>query len=277
MADGSELTAHYKYGFRDLTFGAGTDYITTKVDGLLSLPSVKANDRGRQFEHGVFPGSVLMGKRTITFDMTIVGQAGEDIERKLGAARRVFQPPRKRQAREGEPFTFWRPGEPKKFCLTRCTNRDFPSEFSTARGLAKGSVELQAPDPLIYSTIQNEATVTLAGTDTAGEVELFQAGDYVDGAWPIITIEGPTATPIISNAEDYGRAIRLDLALGTSDVAVIDVEQEIVWVNGIRRSTAIRSDSQWWALLPGYSTITYNRQGGSSASALTVHYRDVWQ
>lgn len=275
MADGSELTRAYAYGFKNLVFGSGTDYVTTQVDGLLGMAPVRDTDTERQGDHGVFPGILTYGKRIMAFDLTIVGQAGTDIENKLAVARRVFQLPRKRLSRNLEPFTFWRPGQPKKMCFVRCTNRDFSSDFQTARGMAKGSVELTAPSPLIYSTqlFSNQ----IAPTGGSGSRTITMNGDYADGAWPELRITGPVTTALIQNVADGGRTIRLSLSLGASDVAIVNVEREIVWVNGVRRSTAIRSDNQWWSLLPGSNQIFYTRQGGNDNTRLMITHRDVWQ
>lgn len=274
---GALLLEPYGYEFRGLLFGTGTDFVTEKVEGLLAMPAVSLDEEEKSYDHGTFPGIPTMEGRRISFDMKIKGSAGFDIEEKLSVCRKTFQLPRIRNGRISEPFVFWRPGQPKKFCLARCTRRDFNSEFETARGLAEGSVELFANDPLIYSLEEQSASFSLVDAAAAGSTIINQAGDHPDGAWPLITITGPATDPVITNEDDDFRAIRLTLVLGPADEAVIDVEKEIMWVNDVRDSDAISSDNEWWALLPGDNTINYNRSAGNATSTITFDYRNVWQ
>lgn len=278
MAAGDLITADYQYEFRNLLFGAQTDLITERVTGLLAM-GARDTDQDRQNDHGSFPGMMVMGKRIIQFDMKVTGSPGTDIEGRLALVRSVFQVPRKRYARVLEPFVFQRPGLGKRVLYVRCTKRDFVSEYSTARGVASGSVELVAPDPLIYSLAVHQEALTIAsGATTTSEV-LVNTGDFVDGFLPKFTITGPATNPRVGNAQDDNRQVRTSMVLGATDTLVIDTKTKVVTVNGVRQFGVIRNDNQWWALLPGNNTVSYSRDAGNTgaSSTCTVTWQDVWQ
>lgn len=271
----------YGYEFRDFQFGAGTDFITEEVTGLLSMAPARDQDIDRAHAHGVNPGILLYGKRILSYSMKIIGQMGPDIEGKLATAGRVFQPPRIRNSRQLEPLVFWRPGQPHKVCWVRCTKRDFPSNYQTARGFAVGAVEFQAPDPLIYALEESTSDLTLGNTIVVGNTIVSMEGDAADGAPPIIEITGPATNPIIGNDADDGRAIRLDVVLAIGDSLRVDVKKRKVEIKRgagewTKDYSVIRNDNQWWNLLPGLNNITYNRTGSAAPSTLTLTWNDVW-
>lgn len=284
MVAGDLLTRPYQYEFRTLLFGSGTDFITEKVSGLHGMPGVTDSDINRSADHGAFPGVLLMNKRTLAFDMKIVGEAGEAIERKLAIARETFQVPRVRYGRVMDPFVFWRPGEPKKVLYVRCTKRDFPSDYETARGLSSGSVELVAPDPVIQSVVVHHEEATIGAAVLNANLVCTMNGDFRDGARPIVTITGPWNNPRILNTEDDSRTLRLDLSLAAVDALrltyatrKIEVRRGLngAWVDGyIYR----RSDNQWWTLLPGVNHITATRASTNSGAngKVEVDWQDAY-
>lgn len=276
----------YRYEFRNLAFGAGTDFIVEEVQGLLSMPAVRDTDTDRQSADGATPGLVTFGKRTIAFDMIILGSAGLDIEGKLGLARTTFQPPQRRKSNVMEPFVFMRPGEPKKVIYVRCTKRDFTSSYETARGKAEGSVELVAPDPTIYSfEVHSQSTGIAAAATVNGAGEIFNnAGDNREGTLPLLTLTGPMTDPIVQNLDDDGRQFKLQGIFDADDQIRVDFKTRIVekrsgtdpWVEDY---SLVRNDSEWWTMVPGDNTIVFARSAGNTATQaiLNVKWQDAWQ
>lgn len=282
-APGALIEQDFQYQFRSLLFGAGTDFITTEVSGLLGSAPSRASDTDKQNDHGAIPGAIFYGKRIMGFDIKVRGGMGVDIEEKLDICRAVFQLPRKRFSKISEPLVFRRPGFNDLVSYVRCTKRDFPSDYKTARGLAVGSVEFTAVDPLIYSLESSTAILNLPLGNAAGVLAVTQIGSHIDGTPPILTIEGPAEDPIIQNETDDDRAVRLDVNIGVNDAVRIDVKRRIVeyrtglagdWVEDY---TILRSDNQWWDLLPGANSIRYERSGAmAAASTLEINWQNAW-
>lgn len=267
------------YEFRGFRFGTGTEYIVEEAEGLLSAPTARDQDIDRSHAHGTHPGILLYGKRIIAFDLKITGSPST-IDSKLRTVRRIFQAPRIRTSKISEPLVFWRPGEPKKVAYVRCTKRDFPSNFLLGRGLAAGSVELQASDPLVYALAPSTANLTLPGGSVAGTVTASMLGDAAEGVGPILEITGPATNPVIENEADDERAVRLEIVLGATDSVRINLATKVVekdiGAGWVRDYSIVRADNQWWKLLPGENVINYNRTGSALASTLTVSWQDAW-
>jgi hypothetical protein len=66
---------------------------------------------------------------------------------------------------------------------------------------------------------------------------------------PTLTVVGPTISPIILC--NWGRCLRIDTALGSSDVLVVDFRDKSVTINGANRYDLVYPASKWWELTPG--------------------------
>lgn len=273
---------NYQYQFRSLVFGAGTDYRTEVLRGLLSLPSVRSSDSERQDDHGSFGGLDLMGNRIIDGTMWFEGSAGTDIEAKAEVLREIFTVGRK-SATVAEPFYFRRPGLDLRMVLVKCRARNIDSDYELAKGLGRCDFQLVGTDPLIYSTVEKSSQIVLATNALTGSATFTNDGDYVDGASPVITIGGPATNPRIANAADGNRQIKIDIVLGAGDTLEIDTQRKTVTLNPattkVNRYDAVRADSQWFALLPGANVVSYSRASGNvgSSSTLTLKFKDTYQ
>lgn len=264
----------YQYEFRALLFGHGTDFQTETVEGILGLPSARTSDTARDEDHGDYPGVDLMPGRTVNIKMNILGTVG-DIQEKIALAAKTFQIS-KRRAFEEFPFVTKRPGQNPRYLWARARRAEFPSNYDTARGKAKGAVQLYATDPRWYSLEESLADITIAaaGANEQGNVETF--GDLEDGTFPVIEIEGPCTNPRITNVTDDGRAIRIDVVVPIGQTLVIDTKAKTVFLNGVDRFDTVRGDNQWWVLLPDDNTVIYNRTGGGIASRCRLRWHDAW-
>lgn len=278
-APGDLIYADYQYEFRNFLFGHDTDILVEKVTGLLASAPSRNNDTDKLGDHGADPGVVTYGKRTIAFDLHLMGTAGNDIEQKLANAQRAFQLPRRRKSRTPSEFIYKRPGQPLKVIYARCERRDFTSEYKTAQGLASGSVELIAPDPLIYSLVLNEVTLTLPPGTATGEVPIYMAGDCEDGAAPIIEIVGPATDATVTSSTDDNRGLKLNGLITAAQTFLFDGKDLSATLNGADAGAMVRGDSQFWSLLPGWNTIVYARSNTNMAaqSTIKIRWRDTWQ
>lgn len=277
LIEGDLVADEYQYEFNGYLFGSGTDTIVQRCSGLLGAPPVRNTDVDRFNNHGATPGVSTYGKRTVSIDGSITGTAGEDIEEKILEANRAFQLPGRRNRSAQKKLVFWRPGQVKKFVYGRCERREIPSEFNTARGLGKLSVDIVCPDPLIYSLDEYEVEMTLGVGVTNGQIEVWHRGDLADGALPILEIDGPATDAIITNATDENRQIKLDGAIGVGQTFVFDLKDVDATLNGADAFSMVRNDSQYWSLLPGKNVISYQRTGSAAIGRLRIRWRDTWQ
>ncbi len=86
MAAGDLVIANGHYEFNGLLFGSNTSFITTKVDGLIGMPSTDSNDIDKLLEHGSIPGLLRIQKRTVAIDLSILGIPFGSIETNLTLA-----------------------------------------------------------------------------------------------------------------------------------------------------------------------------------------------
>lgn len=283
MALGDLIARDYQYEFRNLLFGSGTPFVVTGFENLLGSGDVAANDIERQYEHGMFPGLLRYTARVAPCDMTIVGNAGAEIEQNLALARKAFQVPRKRLTMVMDGLVFKRPGEPKKVLYCRCTRRAFKSSYETAHGYSEGSLEFTAPDPIIYGLDVKTQALVLAVGSVTNNVTITSEGDFVDGSYPVVTINGPATNPRVQNVADDGRTLRADLVLAAGDALKIDQKTKQcllrvgvggAWVDAWQY---MRTDNQFWNVLPGPNQIVYTRAGATGASStVTIDWQDAF-
>lgn len=278
MAVGDTI-GDYQYEFRGLIFGSGTDFITETVDGLLSMATARAGDVDNANDHGAIPGPVLHSKRVMPFDMTIRGVRGVDIEGKLATARKVFQIPTRRNFNVMEIFAFKRPGEVRKMVLAQCLKRDIPSNYETARGKAKCSIELRATDPAIYSLAENFSTRQMAIGATNSQFNVQNLGDFEDGSRKMrFRLVGPFTDVRIQHVE-LNRTIVLNGTANAGQVLIVDLDTRTITLDGVNVYSWRQPANQWWRLLPGANTILVTRAGSNTGGAMTIetYWRDTWQ
>lgn len=266
----------YQYEFRGLVFGSQTSYITETVEGLFSLPDVRTNDQEKQDGHGSHAGVDLLSGRRIIFEIVITGAPGTDIWNKLRQANTTFQSSKNSGIVEYSLFA-QRPGRAKVFVLCRSRRCSFLSSYEAAHGLARGAVEFFASDPRVYEDVLRSSAMTVTQGNTAAPgATANMNGDFLDGVQPVIEISGPSINPRLLNAADNNRSIRMDVILGSTDLLVVDTKAKTVFINGLDRYDIVRSDNQWWSLLPGSNSLLYTRSSTSGVSTATVKFRDVY-
>ena len=279
---GSMVTKNYQYEFNGLLMGAETDIVVERLQGLLGLPGTETQDFTYSGSHGASAGSQTMNKRLLDFDVHLLGKTRlqPNIESKLTWLRRAFQPRRIDSSRVLRLLVFKRPGTPTQQLLVRCEKRDFASTYDVARGHAAGSIQLVAPDPVIYSYVLKSKALTIATSVNSGTLlTLHNAGDHEDGVKPIIEIAGPCRDPIVTHLQSnkFIRFVGLDVAAGQT--LKIDVTKKTTTISGTSVISGLAADTQWFTLYPGDNSITYTRSGvafNGASSTMTVKYRDGW-
>ena len=279
---GSMVTKDYQYEFNGLLMGAETDIVVERLQGLLGLPGTETQDFVYSGSHGASAGSQTMSKRLLDFDVHLLGRTRlqPNIESKLTWLRRAYQPQRIDRSRILRPLVFKRPGTPVQQLLVRCEKRDFASTYDVARGHAAGSIQLVAPDPVIYSYALKTKSLTIGASVNSGTLStLHNAGDHEDGVKPVIEISGPCRDPIVTHVQSgkFIRFVGLDVSAGST--LIIDLTKKTALVGVVSKVALLGVDTQWFTLYPGDNSITYTRSSAAlngSASTVTVKYRDGW-
>jgi phage-related protein len=94
--------------------------------------------------------------------------------------------------------------------------------------------------------------------------------------YPTLTIRGPVTDPVVRR-EDDGREMRFAIALGPTDVLVVDTQLRTVTLNGsTSRYSSLSSQSEWIDLPPGRSTVSWTAASYDPAAELGVAWRDAY-
>jgi hypothetical protein len=201
----------------------------------------------------------------------------------LDALSSAFQPPTIRQSRTLDVFAYKRPGRDARQFFCRATKFDADSDFLVAKGLASASIELVAPDPISYDLEFVAETITLGSGETTGSTTVTNEGNFRNGTAPLLAITGPATNPIVENETDDGRAVRLQVALAANQIARVNMQTcEVAIQTGgdgnpwVEDYSIVRTDNEFWNLLPGSNSIVYTRTGSATTSLMTVLYTNAW-
>lgn len=282
---GDLITDDYQYQFGRCLIGAGQPIVAERITGLLGNAPTRVSDIDRSNGHGSIPGALLFSARTIAFDLKISDQVGlsDSIEDLLDELAGAFQPPSVRHTQDLDIFAYKRRGRAIRQFFCRASKCDIDSTFEVARGLAIGSVELIATDPISYGLELNTVSNVLGIGVTSGSVVVNNSGNSRNGTAPLIFIGGPSTNPIIQNSDDENRQFKLQTILAANQIVRIDMDAMTVAVQTgggtnpwVEDYTIVRDDSQWWNVMPGDNTITYARTGSAATSNFSLDWYDSW-
>lgn len=269
MAAGDLITRDGQYEFNGLLLNDSVaDVDTLRVmgtTGLFDLPDMKVSDSELQDDHGGQAGRDLLTMRTIVMDLRVIASTKANMYNKLEAIDSAFQP-----QSVLIPFVYQRAGIGKRFLNVRPRRiGGFDTSAQMDHGLAEGSVMLMAPDPrkLALPVRSQDIVIAVSGTTNSGT--LAMNGNFKGGAKPIISIQGPITNPRIVNAADGGRTIRIDQVITAGQTLIVNAIDRSVTLVGVDFSANVRTDNQWWNLMPGNNLITVTRSN-SPATAATV-------
>lgn len=162
---------------------------------------------------------------------------------------------------------------------------DKPMMELTAPTRCDFQVTAIAPNPMIFGAIQVVSSAIsrpsgggyvvpmvvpyISAASTGGSVTLNNAGS--ETAWPIITLTGPLATPVLTNTTT-GAVLQLSYTIATGDVVIIDMDNHTITLNGASLISTKTSTSDWWGLVPGNNTITLTTTASADTGTAVVKY-----
>lgn len=273
----NDLGVQYEYA--GVLFGTTTNLVVDSMEGLDSMPDFGTDDTDRNDDHGSIPGRDLLKSRELTMALKVDGVDHAAVMATFRALARVMRP-----LTAEVPFVFKRPGEVTKQVFVRPRKRDFPSNAEVALGLAKGSLNWNAPDPRIFSLVEHHAQIVLAAGVDSGQVLVHNAGDFhgyvrfvLSGAGtnPRFAVSGQTADPL-DGTNFNGRTTALDLDMAAGDVLQVIPKTRHILLNNFNAYQFKRTDNQWWELMPGDNTVTFDRTGTAGIQTLDIFWFDAW-
>jgi hypothetical protein len=272
----------FQYQFRGLSIGHNTPFSVKNVTGLLGHAEARSRDIARGNRHGSIPVALLFSPRIIAFDLEVSDQFdGTPIEDLLDELSDAFQPPDLRSSTSLDEFVYKRPDRTPRRFLVRCSKFDFDSDYNVGRGLASGSIELVANDPVSYDNELKTESLVLSVGETSDQVSVENNGNFRNGTPPILYITGTCIDPIVECMQDAERQLKLEVNLAANQICRVNMETfEVAVQTGVgawvESYDIVRDDSQFFHLMPGDNTIVFSRTGSGSSATLRLDWRDAW-
>lgn len=270
----------------DLTFGPGTPYTVTGLDGVDDLPEIRSDDLERPQQHGDYTGPDYIGPRTIQLKLGIRGETPDDL-RRLTLALRAATQPGERPAQ----LQFLDQGA---LVWAKVRRRSLPYEAEYLWRIGDAALELYCADPYVYG-LEEKAAWTAAYSPSAGRTypltrprsygaqgtsgRVTAVNEGAADAYPVLRLDGPVANPAIEQVTTGGSLV-LDATIQANEYLVIDTRSRAVLLMGSSpRRAWVRAGSVWPVLKPGTNEIAYRGSALPGApdqsSLLTVTWRDT--
>ncbi|MGI8426223.1 MAG: phage distal tail protein [Actinomycetota bacterium] len=254
-----------------LLIGKGTSYTIEEIEGL-GVPDLDDRDIPLMSDHGAAAGLDLLNSRPIRANIHVKGTAGADILGKMQVLAKMFRPQR---VTDSDAFlALFLPGLPKVRFGGRPRRASWNTDVWIAVGFVRASWEFVALDPVAYALTQASQVISIGAGSTSNTGTVTMGGDF--RSRPILEIQGPATNPRISNAADANRQVKIDIALLSSETLIVDVAAKTATVAGVDKYGSVRTDNQWFDLLPGANLLTFSRSTTTGVANLTVKSRDAW-
>lgn len=192
-----------------------------------------------------------------------------------------------------QPFYFKMPGVSQRVVFAKCiTGFRYDVDLARRLSMTNFQVQLQASDPVIYSSAVSTAVVSVAAALTSGRgysrlYPLSYGGPVSSGVFSIsnngnrpvgatFVITGPVTNPIITS-DTQAKFIQVLISLSVTDTLTIDLLSRSILLNGTtNRRNLMTSLSRWFTIQPGVNQLRFNASS-ATASQLTVTWRDGWR
>lgn len=281
-------------------FSSSNFYLARNTAELLSTLSTRQTKTEKQGEHGVHDSLSFYNERMLPFDGEIHATSQTQRKTMENALKAAL----------GLPTIQSYAGD-DGYILVQFTDEDGqamqcyakvldPPRFevidNTDPARRRFSFVMMAADPILYSqtleeeegdeTVQGTNFMVVQGESPTVPFQLYQqtavsatctnGGTF--GAPPIITIDGPTTGPRVTNVTT-GLVLDLDgLTLAEGESVVIDVGAKTILKNdGTDLSGYLTAESDWWVLEPGDNELTLLDDTPAALEAdMTIQWRDSW-
>ncbi len=143
----------------ELTFGPGSPYAVTAIEGLDDLPDIRSQDVDRPGQHGDYTGPDYTGARTIPIKLGLRAESPDELRALSIALRNATQPqvqPRPLQFLDQD-ILVW----------AKVRKRSIPYDAETLWRIGDAAIEFYCADPFLYS-LGEKSTWTAAYSPASG-------------------------------------------------------------------------------------------------------------
>lgn len=266
----------------DLALGAPGSgiFIDEEVEGL-NLPAIRTSSGVYAGSHGGYIGAQFFDNRSVSIPGRVFSSNVDEAltkRREITSALVLYPTPMTVRIvdDDGSAYTF------------DAVVIDFKMPIKRDRMMSQFKLELLATDPLIYDdTAGSELSTTLERT-VGGGIDypmtwpiVWEPGTQpttvtnggISFVFPTITLTGLASNPSVTNVTTGERFKLDDLTTTDGDVIVIDMKNRTVTLNGGSIYNKRSSDSQWWGLPVGASSIALDSAGGGDTITGTISWR----
>lgn len=277
------LTNGYSFSFNGQVFGgAGSPYQILTVDGLESIPTIRNQDDNRGYNDGMFTGRDFLGGRTISIIFNTFGSGGNSAQENLNTIQGKLLP----QSSGTTPLYFLIPDGTGNEQFVNARVRVFRTtvDVNYTYGYITSQVDFFCADPRYYNSTLNTLSLTVGGglgrvyNRTYNLVYLTGAPSYTTvtntgrtDTYPTITFNGPITNPIFGNVTQ-SKYIFLNGTFVDTDTCVINLQNQLITLNGNPARNLMLGGSQWWSASPGANSIFYFGTGivsGTTAASIS--------
>lgn len=281
--------------------GAGTTLGLLEVKGLRGASPARSADVDRAGLDGMIPGMSLLTGRSVSIKWLVADPSGVENELQWLAnnwqnttdpstivmtARDYLLQTASGGSRPVSALQFQLPGRAVPLLvLGKPGKLDPPVNSQYQFGWLEVDSDWTVPDGKIYDAGVNTATATLPsslggasfpwhfpvnfGPSTGGTIQVANGGKYP--AKPVFKVVGPVTNPKIGNPAT-GQFVRVNLALQSGDVLLIDTDSRVVRLNGANRNLALDVNSSFFTIPPGGTSLSFSStDGGFVAGTLTAY------
>lgn len=277
----------YQLSIGGLVLGPGTNYIVQSIDGF-GTTDVRTTDVPRPRDHGEFYGLDFLSGRTITITAIIRGASAAEVVANIDALLAVWQPV-STDTSTVVPLSYKFPGQDAR----QFNGRPRRAPIDTHRIIGNNApivLEYKVADPRQYDATPDTVTVGVStvtagrtyprtypltfGGGSSNSILAVNAGNF--STRPTARILGPATNPSILNSST-GQKVKFAIVLGASDFLDIDFDAKTVVLNGTTsRYGTLTSDSTWWSLAPGSTTVQFSADTSTGGTALTFNWASAW-
>lgn len=279
MPPGDLIVRDLQYQLGSVLMGLNTPYIISNVNGL-DVESVRTSDIANDAEGGDIPGLDLPEHRLIDFDLAIDDELSADnLSSLIDDLATYFNPSIPGVENYiSHDFAFQFRNRPKMYIPVRGRRITGVKDSLYHRGAGRFALQLYSPNKDVFEVEEQLEDLSLADSVHSTSKMFGVGGTYY--ARPVLEIEGPCRNPRITHTET-DRAIRIDIDIASSETLVIDVRDKTVKLEGVNVYSNVRSDNEWWVLLPDQNNqLTFSRSTtglDGATSTLSVKWHNTRQ
>jgi len=266
------LSTAYSFSFNGQVFGGGTSpYQILSVDGLESIPVIRNQDDNRGYNDGMFTGRDFLGGRTISIIFNTFGSGINSAAENLNTIQASLLP----QSSGTTPLYFLIPDGSNSEQFVNARVRAFRTTIDPnyTYGYITSQVEFFCADPRYYNSTLNTLSLTVGGglgrvyNRIYNLVYLTGAPSYTTvtntgrtATYPTITFNGPITNPIFGNVTQ-AKYIFLNGTFVDTDTCIIDLQNQLITLNGNPARNLMLNGSEWWSAQPGANSIFFFGSG----------------